>query len=76
MAIGSVMSSLYLQSYQTNYCEQQQKCSLLPSSEAFNLIFITAAMASFVFVIIGLILKKSIPANIANPSSYYALTSI
>lgn len=75
MAIGPVMSSLYLQSYQTNYCEQQQKCSLLPSSEAFNLIFITAAMASFVFVIIGLILKKSIPANIADPS-YYASTSI
>ena len=75
MAIGPVMSSLYLQSYQTNYCEQQQKCSLLPSSEAFNLIFITAAMASFVFVIIGLILKKSIPANISNPS-YYASTSI
>lgn len=75
MAIGPVMSSLFLQSSQINYCEQQQKCSLIPSSEAFNLIFRTAAMASFVFVIIGLILKKSIPANIANPS-YYASKSI
>ena len=69
MAIGPVMSSLYLQSYQTNFCMHQQKCSLIPSSEAFNLIFITATMASFVFVIIGIILKKTIPSHIANPSS-------
>jgi MFS family permease len=70
MAIGPVMSSLYLQSYQTNFCNEPQECSLIPSSEAFNLIFITAAMASFVFVILGLILKKFIPSNIANPSSF------
>jgi Na+/melibiose symporter-like transporter len=75
MAIGPVMSSLYLQSFQTNFCNEQQKCSLIPSSEAFNLIFITAAMASFVFIIIGLVLKKSIPVNIANPSSSSSYTS-
>lgn len=27
MAIGPVISSLYLQSYQTNFCLQQLKCS-------------------------------------------------
>ena len=70
MAIGPVMSSLFLQSFQTNFCNEQQECSLIPSSEAFNLIFITAAMASFVFIIIGLILKRFIPSNVANPSSF------
>ena len=70
MAIGPVISSLYLQSYQTNFCLQQLKCSLIPSISAFNLIFITAAMASFVFILIGLILKRFISSNVINPSSF------
>lgn len=67
MAIGPVISSLYLQSYQTTICNEQE-CSLFPSSTAFNLIFLTAVAVSFVFIIIGFILKKSIPENIDNPS--------
>lgn len=71
MAIGPVISSLYLESFQINFCneQQQQQCSLIPSNEAFNLVFITAALASFAFIIIGLYLKRFIPSNIANPSS-------
>lgn len=42
MAIGPVISSLYLQSYQTTICNEQE-CSLVPSSNAFNLIFLAAA---------------------------------
>lgn len=75
MAIGPVISSLYLQSYQTTICNEQE-CSLVPSSNAFNLIFLAAAMASTVFIIIGFILKKSIPSNVANPSFSSTLTSI
>ena len=70
MAIGPVISSLYLESYQMTICNEEQKCSLIPSKSAFNLIFITAAMASFVFIIIGLILKRFISSNVANPSSF------
>jgi MFS family permease len=70
MAIGPVISSLYLESFQINFCnEQQQQCSLIPSNEAFNLVFITAALASFAFIIIGLYLKRFLPSNIARPSS-------
>jgi MFS family permease len=75
MAIGPVISSLYLQSYQTTICNEPE-CSLFPSSNAFNLIFLAAAMTSIVFIIIGFILKKSIPSNVANPSFSSTLTSI
>ena len=75
MAIGPVTSSLYLQSYQTTICNEQE-CSLFPSSNTFNLIFLTAATVSIAFIIIGLILKKSIPSNVANPSPSSTSTSI
>jgi MFS family permease len=62
MAIGPVISALYMQIYQVNILNNL-KVESIPSSEAYELIFLTAALASFIFVIMTFIVKRSIPIN-------------
>ena len=64
MAIGPVLSGLYLQKYQIHV--HNLKMESIPSSDAYELIFLTATIASFISVVMAFILKKSIPTDIAN----------
>ncbi|MDQ6723170.1 MAG: MFS transporter, partial [Thermoproteota archaeon] len=58
MAIGPVISGLYMQNYQTNIIINNLKILSIPSSQAYELIFLTATIASFIFIIMTLFLKK------------------
>lgn len=55
MSIGPVISSLFLQNFKTLIYENN---NFLPSSEAYNLIFLTAASISLVPTILILYIKK------------------
>jgi MFS family permease len=55
MSIGPVISSLFLQNFKTLIYNNN---NFLPSSEAYNLIFLTAASISLVPAILILYLKK------------------
>ena len=68
MAIGPVISGLFMQIYQVHNINNL-KVESIPSSEAYALIFLTAALASFIFVIMTFIVKRSIPIDetIAKP---------
>jgi MFS family permease len=62
MAIGPVISALYMQIYQIRIINNLQVQSV-PSIEAYAMIFLTAAIASFTFVIMTFIVKRSIPID-------------
>jgi MFS family permease len=62
ISIGPVISGLFMQNFQTTIDNMQ--IELIPSSEAYNLIFLTAAIASFVFVVMAFILKKTITKKV------------
>jgi hypothetical protein len=63
MAIGPVISGLYMQNFQTT--KDSNQTGLIPSGEAYDLIFMTAALTSFIFVLMAFILKKTVQDNIA-----------
>ena len=62
MAIGSVISGLFMQIYQVHNINNL-KVESIPSNESYALIFLTAALASFIFVIMTFIVKRSIPID-------------
>ena len=62
MAIGPVISGLFMQIYQVRHINNL-KVESIPSSEAYALIFLTAALASFIFVIMTFIVKRFIPID-------------
>ena len=68
MALGPVISGLYMQSFQTTIPGKQGELPY-PSGQAYDFIFLTAAVASFIFIILALVLKTSIHQDIAKPSS-------
>ncbi len=59
MAIGPVISGLYMQNYQTNIIINNLKIESIPSSQAYELIFLTAAITSFIFIVMTLFFKKN-----------------
>jgi hypothetical protein len=68
MALGSVISGLYMQSFQTTIPAKQEELPF-PSGQAYDFIFLTAAVASFIFIILALVLKTSIHQDLVKPSS-------
>ncbi len=57
MAVGPVISGLYMQNFQRTIDSNQT--GLIPSGEAYDLIFLTAAIASFIFVLMAFVIKKN-----------------
>ena len=64
MSIGPVVGAMYMQTYQENVAGLSTS---FPSSEAYDLIFLTASIASISFIILAIILKKEIPSSVAGP---------
>ena len=62
MAIGPVISRLFMQIYQVHNISNL-KVESIPSSEAYALTFLTAALSSFMFVIMTFIVKRFIPID-------------
>lgn len=58
--MGPVISGFYLENYQTSVHNINR--IMMPSGEAYEMIFLTTMVASFILVIIAIILKKTISA--------------
>jgi MFS family permease len=68
MSIGPVIAGIYLQS-NTAVFLKDGVAALFPSAEAYNLVFLTAALASIIFIILAIFLKKVMPLNLTQPAS-------
>jgi MFS family permease len=68
MSIGPVIAGIYLQS-NTAVFLKDGVAALFPSAEAYNLIFLTAALASIIFIVLAIFLKKVMPLNLTRPAS-------
>jgi MFS family permease len=66
MSIGPVVAGMYMQRYQESSVVDAISTSF-PSSEAYDLIFLTASTASLSFVVLAIILKRENPSSIAGP---------
>jgi hypothetical protein len=53
MAIGPVISGLYMQNFQTTIDSNQT--GLIPSGGVYDLIFLTTAITSFIFVLMAFV---------------------
>jgi MFS family permease len=62
MAVGLVISGLCMQNFQTTIYSNQT--GLIPSGEAYDVIFLAAAIASCIFVLRAFTLKKTVQDNI------------
>lgn len=60
MSIGPVVGAMYMQSHQVHMdgISNSSSISSYPSSEAYYLIFLTAAIASLFFIVLAIILKR------------------
>ncbi|MBD0360261.1 MAG: MFS transporter, partial [Nitrososphaeraceae archaeon] len=63
MSIGPVIAGIYLQS-NTAVFLKDGVAALFPSAEAYNLVFLTAALASIIFIVLAIFLKKVMPLNL------------
>ena len=67
MSIGPVIAGMYLQSNTELFLKDNAASSLFPSAEAYNLVFLTAALASIIFIVFAILLKKVMPLNLTQP---------
>lgn len=63
MALGPIISGLYMQNYQTQSMDGLEEISL-PSSEAYQLIFLTAVIASCISLAMAIIIIKKVPSEV------------
>lgn len=68
MSIGPVIGGMYMQTYQETISGLSTS---FPSSEAYDLIFLTASISSLSFIILAIILKRELPSSIADPMHDY-----
>jgi MFS family permease len=68
MSIGPVIAGIYLQS-NTAVFLKDGVAAVFPSAEAYNLVFLTAALASIIFIVLAIFLKKVMSLNLTQPSS-------
>ena len=68
MSIGPVIAGIYLQLNTTVFLKDGV-AALFPSAEAYNLVFLTAALASIIFIVLAIFLKKVMPLNLTQPAS-------
>ena len=64
MSIGPVVGGMYMQRSQESVGGISTS---FPSSEAYDLIFLIAFIASLSFVVLAIILKRENPSSIAGP---------
>ncbi len=64
MALGPIISGLYMQSYHISIEHKIQVLISLPSREAYQLIFLTSAIASSISLAMAFILNRKIPSKI------------
>ena len=67
MSIGPVVGAMYMQSHQVHIdgISNSFSSSSYPSSEAYYLIFLTAAIASLLFIALAIILKRQDPQAVS-----------
>jgi MFS family permease len=68
MSIGPIIAGMYLQS-NTEPLVRDNEVALFPSAEAYNLVFLTAALTSIIFIVLAIFLKKVMPLNLTRPAS-------
>lgn len=68
MSIGPVIAGMYLQS-NTEPLLKDNEVTLFPSAEAYNLVFLTAALTSIIFIVLAILLKKVMPLDLTRPAS-------
>jgi hypothetical protein len=68
MAIRPVICGLYMQSFRTTIPGKQGELPFT-SGQGYDFIFLPAEAASFIFIILALVLKKSIHQDVAKPFS-------
>ncbi|MDQ3839376.1 MAG: MFS transporter [Thermoproteota archaeon] len=66
MSIGPVIAGMYLQS-NTEPLLKDNAIALFPSAEAYNLVFLTAALVSIIFIVLAIFLKKVMPLDLTRP---------
>ena len=67
MSIGPVVSAINLQNHQIIVTTNTSESDSFPSSLSYYHVFLTAALASIVFVAAAMVLKKTLPPNLSNP---------
>ena len=68
MSIGPVVGAMYMQSHQVHIdgiSNSFSSSSSYPSSKAYYLIFLTAAIASLLFIVLAMILKRQDPQAVS-----------
>jgi hypothetical protein len=68
MSIGPVIAGMYLQS-NTEPLLRDNEVAVFPSAEAYNLVFLTAALTSIIFIVLAIFLKKVMPLDLTRPAS-------
>ncbi|KAA2283124.1 MFS transporter [Candidatus Nitrosocosmicus sp. SS] len=63
MALSPIISGLYMQNYQTQSMDGLEDISL-PSSEAYQLIFLTAVFASCISLAMAIVIIKKVPSQV------------
>lgn len=63
MSIGPVIAGTYLQS-NTEPLLKDNEVTLFPSAEGYNLVVLTAALTSIIFVVLAIFLKKVMPLDL------------
>jgi MFS family permease len=67
MSIGPVIAGMYLQS-NTEPLLRDNEVAFFPSAEAYNLVFLTAALTSIIFIVLAIFLKKVMPLDLTRPA--------
>ena len=67
MSIGPVVAAINLQNHQIIVATNTSESDSFPSSLSYYHVFLTAALASIVFVVAAAVLKKTLPSNLSNP---------
>jgi len=63
MALGPIISGVYMQNYQTTIMEDLAEISL-PSSEAYQMIFLTATISSSILLAMAFILSRNVSSEV------------
>jgi MFS family permease len=70
MSIGPVVAAIYLQSHQVFMKTILSGIGYsFPSSDAYNLVFMTAALLSIILMVFSIFLKKVVPSDMVRPNN-------
>jgi hypothetical protein len=67
MSIGPVVAAINLQNHQIIVTTNTSESDSFPFSLSYYHVFLTAALASIVFVTAAVVLKKTLPPDLSNP---------